>query len=439
MGLLSWLFPSAEDRVASAKKALAAGRWRDAKDAVDGLPGPEAEAVRVEADHGLVRLNLKHVIDWAEAGEDERIEAHFELIDELHHGGLEPEIRDTRRQVREIRTARAEEARRKREEEARQTQVDPLGLTGKSLLQSGSTALRTEEDEHREQRLALILENYPSDLRAGAITLGPAFANALLDLEEGRPDLALQALLALPDQSPLVCFERARCAWSLNDPQAAARWLREFAAGAGGHRQIGPDHTAFMLTQLLVQTEDLEGGIRVLRDARAADPNVGGAALAELLYVTGVRNADAARLAEAEELLRGAIQKAPQTGELYSLLAKVRVAGGHREAAMRAYEQALQCACGKPGSCGTQPANPADQRSLATLYLEDGIEKDRALELAAEALGKLQQPGWDDVYLEALVARATGQSPEAAAALWEHTPEGDPRRSRLERYLPQPA
>lgn len=440
MGLLSWLFPSPEDRVERARRMLEARRFRDARDELDGIALPAAEEVRRAAKNGLVQLNLDEALRCAEAGDFERVQVHLDLADEFHDGGLEEQLRATRRQVREIRTSRQEEVQRKQAEQARQSQVDPLGLTGRGLLENRRDDGIAEDDEERQQRLWMILENYPADLRDRAGALGRPFLDALLDLEDGRPDLALQAFLALPDDEPLVCFERARCAWSMGDPAAAGRALRAFADAAGGHRPIGPEHTGVMLAQVTAETGDLEGAIRVLRGVRAKEPLQGALIYAQLLLGTALRKVpDAtARLAEAEEVLRELIARVRQPA-LYGLLARVRLAGGHRVPAMRALEQSLEQSCSTPGKCGAQPPDPAIQRMLATLYLEDGLERDRALELADEVLGKVQQqPAWEDRYLEALVGRVRNEpdANEAIEALWGGTKVEDPRRELLERYLP---
>ena len=120
MGLLSWLFPSAEDKMAKARAALEAGDHASARDAVWGMDQPEAVALREQAENGLVLANLDAARSWMEAGDEDRVRIHLELADELHKGGLEAAFRETRRALRELRAKhQAEEDQRAREEQAR--------------------------------------------------------------------------------------------------------------------------------------------------------------------------------------------------------------------------------------------------------------------------------------------------------------------------------
>lgn len=277
MGVLSWLFPTAEDRVARGRAALVGKRFRDARDEVDGVDGPAAEEVRVAACNGLAALNLQHAVDWAESGADDRVDEHIALAEEMHRGGLEEQFRETRRKLRTIRESRREEIKQRQSAEARAARVDPLGLVGKGLLGSAPGSGEIALDDHeREARIGLIVENYPVDLRDRAASLGPDFVDAVLSYEDGRPDLALQVLLGLPDDEALVQLERSRCAWSLGDPEAAITALRRFAALANGHRRVGPDHTSVMLAQWLAQGGQLDAALSVLRDFRVTEAATGG-------------------------------------------------------------------------------------------------------------------------------------------------------------------
>ena len=138
-------------------------------------------------------------------------------------------------------------------------------------------------------------------------------------------------------------------------------------------------------------------------------------------------------LPEAETVLRQLVKDAPTLSPAYVALARVRVAGGHRQEAMQALEASLRnCACGT-GSCGAQPPDVNAYRMLATLYLEDGVDRDRALELAATARDLVRQPQWGDLYLAALAARAQG-APEARQLidrLVEVTPPGTDAAGRV--------
>ena len=433
MGLLSWLFPSEEDRIAKARAYLEKGRPADARYEVLDLDRDDAREVLKQSETSLAKLNLDAAVSWADAGDEIRVASCLELAEQFHHGGLEQEFRGARRRIREIRESEAaQEARKREEEEARLLGVDPLGLTGRRSLMDGAIPdLAGLDAEELEARLALILENYPDELRKHFQSGGGAFAAALIDFEDGRADLALPALLALADDNPAVCFERARCAWALGDPKAAIRAIREFHEHAGQHYQIGAFHTAELLARLQAETGDREGGLMTLREARRSSPQLGGPLFAQLLQLAG-------ELEEAESVLRAEITRYPKAMQLYVLLAQVRVGGGQRPAAMQALETAMAQTCDTPGRCGYTPPDPAVVRMLAALYLEDGIEKERAGELLDKLAGLEAEPTWEDRYVEALYAKQASEpdATQMVEALWNATPMNDPRRRRLEQHLP---
>lgn len=433
MGLLSWLFPSPADRVEKARKALAAGRFADARDEVLDIELPEARDLLVQAETALARANLEAAVAHGRAGDERRVELHLELAEQFHKGGLEEEFRAARRELRGIRAERSEaEKRAKEDQQARLMSVDPLGIQGgPSWLDPTLRGDLLDPDrEELEARVALLVEGYPEALRPRLPELGASFTRAVLDLDEGRPDLALQALLALPDDEPLVCWERARAARALGDSKAAARAARAFATHAGGHAPIGNQHTALFLAEVTAETGDLAGALRVMRSVRATSPDLGGPLYAQLLEATG-------ELVEAEHVLTGLIRQHPRSQGLYGLLARVRIRGGHRTEAIRALEASMEATCCTPGKCGYQPPSLDIVRTLATLYLEDGVETTRGLELAEQAAGLVEQPTFEDAYLAALAARAAGdpQAPQMLAHLRDQLAPTDPRAERLVRHL----
>lgn len=400
MGLISWLFPSEDDRVRKAEAALAGERWVDARHEALGIDREDARRIVAAAESELARLNLGEALAWAAAGDDHRVVIHLELAEEYHNGELAEEFRDTRRQIRELRAERtAAEQRQREEREARLLAVDPLGLTGGGLLRPQlPEGIAAEDALEMAARLDLILENYPDHLRDTVADLGADFAGAVLALDEGRADLALQALLALPDDAPLVIWETARAAHALGDPKAAARALARFERAAGGHYGIGRLHTGVFLAQLQAEAGDLPTALATLRHVRKSE-DVGGFLFAQLLHANE-------RLEEAEKVVRAELKKNGRFLPFYALLAEIRLAGGFRVEAMRALESAMSLTCGKPGQCGFMPPDPHIVRRLATLYLEDGLETERALELADQARSLVQKPGPEDAYLQSLVDRA---------------------------------
>lgn len=433
MGLLSWLFPSIDDRVTGARARIAKGDFAEARLDLLEIDRDDARALLAEAEQGLALKNLDAALSWALAGDDRKVEQHLSMAESFHRGGLEERFREVRREMRQLRAERdAAEERAKQEREIRQMKADPLGLTGGAswLQRPVDEGLYDPEREEVEARLALIVEGYPEALRGAVHKLGADFAKAVLDLEDGRADRALPALLALPDDEPLVRWERARCCHALGDPGSAARELRAFAERAGGHHDMGRAHSAELLGRTLVESGDLKGALVMLRSARQAAPNVGGPLYAQLLLAAG-------ELPEAEHVLVDLIRKHPKTQPLYGLLARVRLAGNHRLEAMRALEASQEAVCCTPGKCGSQPPDLDVVRLLATLYLEDGLNQPRALELAETAFALVQKPTWEDVYLKALVARAEAQPElvDLVGRLRAVTPPAHPGHERLARQF----
>ncbi|MEQ1505028.1 MAG: tetratricopeptide repeat protein [Myxococcota bacterium] len=433
MGFWSWLFPSDEDRVRRARELVAAGRAEFARLEVLEVDRDDAREVLHQAEAILAERNLEAAIQYGRVGDDQRAADCLELAEQFDHGGLGERLADTRRELREIRGRRsAEEERRKADRNARLLQVDPLGLTGGPSwldpVPSGDPFAPDEEEV--QQRLALLVEQYPESLRGTVTELGPEFVGAVLAIEDGQPEQALPVLATLSDDAALVWWERARAAHALGDPGTAATALREFASRAGRHHPIGNHHTGVYLATCLAELGDLPAALRVLREVRAAEPKVGAFLFAQLLFATG-------GLPEAETVLTGMIRQHPKEAPLYGLLARVRVAGGHRVEAMRALEASFEAICCSPGKCGAQAPDLDTHRLLATLYLEDHLELPRALELADTAAALVQQPTWDDAYLRALSAKARNE-PDAGTLidrLRQLTPDGHPAGERITRYL----
>lgn len=418
MGLWSWLFPGPEDRIRSARAALAAGRPDHARLDVQGLEHPDAAGILVEAETALAKLNLEAAIMAGRAGDDVRAGECLELADSFHHGGLDEQFRATRAELREIRAGR----------DAAKAKAAQLAVPV-----DADDGTFDEEAEELAQRLALHFEGYPAPLRPDAARLGAPFAEAVLAAGGGDWPTAWTKLQALSDQEPLVAWERARAARELRDLPTAVAQLRRFAELAGGHHEVGGEHSAVWLASLLADQRDGQGALRVLRELSQSGAKVPPAASflqARLLAAAG-------ELPAAEQLLRGLVAAHPKEQVLYTTLARVRLQGGHRVEAMRALEASMEACCSSPGKCGDRPPDLETHRLLATLYLEDGLETGRALELAGTAAGLVQQPTWDDAYLGALAAKAQGRTDalELARRLRDHTPAGSPMAARVERLL----
>lgn len=424
MGLLSWLFPSDEDKIAKAKRWMDGGEWADARLLLMGIEHPEAKTLLQDCEVQLCQLNLDAAVSWAEADDPDRVQHHFEVAENFSSSATGEAFRAARRQVREIRTAREEEKKREAEALARQAVAnEPVYMDG----------MPETADEEAAARIALIVESYDPALKETVGPLGSTFAQALLDLEDGRADLAIRGLVELPDDVAVVRYERARAAYAMGDPAATAKELVAFAELHGQHAGMGRHHSAIFLATVLTESGQVDEALALLRKERKNDPELGAGLYAQLLELTG-------ELEQAERVLMKLIRTYSKDTGLYALLGRVRAKAGNRMGAMTTMEAGLEASKCKPGTCGFRPPDIRLVRGLATLYLEDGLETARALELAEQAVGLVQQPTWEDAYLQALAARASGvvDSDRMIAALWEHTPD-DERREKLTKFLPPPA
>lgn len=434
MGLMSWLFPSKDDRLARARKALDEGRFAIARDEARDLGDhPGASSLIAEAERKLALRNLELVHEWAEQGDLERAAHHLDVAADLCPPELDREFERAERALGAS-TARvtAEKRAAAKAEAAKLLELNPSWRQGREEEELPLPPGVTEEDaDAMRARLAILVEGYPEALRPAFIKLGSVFAGAVVDLEDGKLGEAAAALATLPDDEPLVRHERARLAMAMGNPTTAAAEWQAFASFAGGHHPIGSGHSATMLAHARAVSGDPHGALTLLTEHGLTGVQAAGTLYPVLLEATG-------RYAEADEAVRAILSRAGPQAPLYLLLARIRERGGDRLGAMRALETSLEkCACGT-GGC-SKPAEPdvATYRSLATLYLEDGLETPRALELAETARSMTDQPVWEDVYLAALAARHRQDAdwPDLAGRLRAITAAGDPRAARLDRHL----
>ncbi len=432
MGLFSWLFPSTADRVAKAAKLLERGDPGQARLVLEGLEGAEAEAVRRQVHDRLVQLNLDAVEGSVNAGELDAGAENLELAErfaaERHRDGL----REARKRLREARAAARVAAPPKKKEG---------GGLGHSGCASGSCGTGCEvpveapspgfgadpiwslPPDHPQVRYALLLEGYPQDLRERFLALGPEFAEAVLMLEDGQHRAAFEALEPFVAAEPAVRLPRARAAIAMNQLPRAASELRVFA-DTFGHQRAGNFHTAVLLARCLAGDGHPEEALEVVRQQRAvADDLELHANQVALLEALG-------RLPEADQEGVALLRKAPGDLGVHKLLARIRVRGGERTAAMQVLESGLSRLCKGPGKCGSQPFDVEAGRFLAQLYLEDRVEPKRAEELLGEVAKYARERSWIDGYLSALQARnaGTGDLEALAADLLQGVPDNDPRR-----------
>jgi tetratricopeptide (TPR) repeat protein len=430
MSLLSWFFPSPADRLAAAHRLMSRGRIAEARLELLDNPIPEATELLHQAENQLAKMNLEEALRRGESGDDLGASEHLELAERFHHGGLEEGFRQIRRALRDLRLERKERAKKEQDEkEARHLAMEP-GVSSESYWTDDEGAPSTFDGDRDEieARLALLVENYPEDLRPTVRVLGSAFARAVLEIDDAHPDVALHALLELPEDQPLVRWERARAAHALGDPKAARNELRQLKNLTGRYHVFGQRDSGSFLAQCLAVTGDLAEGLTVMRDTRAQLPNQGNMLFAQLLEATQAYK-------EAEKLLVKLCKDHPRQPMFFLLLARVRMKTDHRMKAMQALEAYLKNTHCSPGTCGYQPPHPRVIRTLAILYLEDGVELDRGCELAHQARTLVDKPQWQDLYLSALLARR--EHPIDVPRLREVALKNAPaqERERIEKHL----
>lgn len=438
MGLFSWLFPSTADRVAKAAKLLERGDPGQARLVLEGLEGAEADDLRQRVFDRLVELNLEALEASVSARELDAAAENLELAERFASQRHRPALRESRMLLREARAAaRAAAPPKKKKAGHSGCASGSCGTGGGEELPPeapspgfGADPIWSLPPDHPQVRYALLLEGYPEDLRKRFLALGPEFAEAVLALEDGEHRKAFEALEPFVAQEPAARLPRARAAISMKQLPRAASELRAFA-DVYGHQRAGNFHTAVLLARALAGDGRTEEALEVVRTQRAVadDLELHGNEVALLEALGRLPEADAAGV----ELLR----KAPGDLGVHKMLARIRVRGGERQAAMQVLESGLSRLCKGPGKCGSQPFDVEAGRFLAQLYLEDRVEPKRAEELLGEVAKYAREPAWIDGYLRALQARNSGgdELESLAAGLLQGLPDGDPRHALVQGNL----
>ncbi len=404
MGFLSWLFPSDDDRMNQAEKALGHDDFGAARQRLEGLSGERAEALLARAHEGLKQVNVDLAVAFAEADDLVRAEEHIELAMQFAERG-DPELRGARRALREARARGGPVAGPK----APSMQSDPFGMAGGGIPEpvageagpedqvEGDDALFSLPPDDPRVRFALLLEGYPEPLRERIVALGPDYASAVLAIEDGHPDHALDVLQPFVGQDIVARYERGRAAAAASRHGLAISELRAFI-DAEGHMETAHYHTALLLAGSLAREGRPEEALSCIEETlREQRKHVGlRANRAALLEALG-------RGAEADDAARDVVRDARHMG-MYKLMARVRMKAGRRPEAIDALENGLNSCC-PSGRCGAQPFDVEAGRLLARLHLEDRVDTGRGRELLARIKRSLRAPTWFEGYLEALIAR----------------------------------
>ena len=415
MGFFARLFgtdPSA--KLDKARRLLDRGEYNEARWAIDGLEGDEAESLRQQAHAGLRQLNLDEALARMRLGDRAVGEELLALAQEF--GASAAELQAVRGTVR----------REQAEEKARIAEAE----AAKAKAEMGDDPLWSLPADDPRLAYALALEAWPEALRARLVALGGAYAQAVMLLESGKASEALPQLLAFAEREPAASWDSARAAMAAGQLPLAASQLRRFGAEVG-HQRIGNTETAVIEAQVLARTGAGDEALTLLDAAVHSGASLAVRGARASLLEALDRPAEAAREAEA------LITVAPKDQGLYRLLARAREAQGDRGGAVLALEGGLACTCGSPGSCGNQAFDIEAGRTLARIYLEDRAEPARVHELLAEVGKAGAPPTWDDHYITALIARnnASTELPSMAQALLKALRPGDPRAAWVRTHL----
>lgn len=429
MGLLSWLFPSDEDRIAKGHKLLEEGAWAQARDEVAEVEGPEAEVVRGLAREGLKRKNLELAVACAEAGEMDASAQHMRLAAQFAEKG-DPEVRAARRSLREARSkAKRAEAQAMTPQSAGGA-LGAMGVQGMAVV-GGAAVGGVEGDDpifslppdHPKVRFALLLERY-SDAQAEKLqALGEDFAKAALAMEEGGAAVAVSRFAPFTSREPLARWFRAQAALLSQQPAEAILELRAMHRELDGPQSMAGQNSAAVLAGALVQTGEPAEALTVLDNALRSAPKDLGLQVNRALVLEALGEDE-----RADELARRIVKQSSRVMEMYKLMARCRVRAGKRMEAMQALEAGLVTNC-TSGKCGSLPFDVQAGRELARLYLEDRLEPMRAAELVSRIHRNTPQPTWFEAYLDALTARNSGaaDTDQRVAALTNGMLEGDRR------------
>ncbi len=164
----------------------------------------------------------------------------------------------------------------------------------------------------------LVTDQYPDDLAATLPDLGQEFVRAVLFVALARPDLAALPLVELPESDPMVCFERARIAHMLGQPDTALLALQGFVTLIGGHRTIRRLNSGVFMAQMAMALGDLGRAIQAMEAIPVRFLGKRPVALYARLLV------DIGRLGDARDLLEDHLSRTSENHDAVAILYEVR-------------------------------------------------------------------------------------------------------------------
>ena len=417
MSFIQRIFGTDPDtKIAKARRYMDAGEHHEARWLLEGLKHPDASTLLAEAMAGLIEANLEEARARYSSGDRAGAEEHLSLARTF--GATTEQLRAARRAGRESAPAPT-------------PKVEP-----KKEAPAGDDPIWSLPPEDPRLRYALLVETYPEGLRERLVALGGDFAKAALLTQDGQPEAAVKALSPFIEQDDVARYERAKAALAANQIPAATSDLLRFGEVVG-HQRIGQNHSAAMMASNLVRIDRAELALEKIvpeieRASNSHDETMMRNIEAQILFVLG-------RDEEADTKATALLRDASRDMGLVKLLSRIRDRRGQRISAMAILEDGLNRCCSAPGKCGSQPLDIEAVTMLAGMYLEDNIEPKRAAELLKDLQQHNKNPGWNDAYLSALLARNSGGADLNARVnqLAQSLRPDDPRMEKLRTAFPE--
>ena len=254
-----------------------------------------------------------------------------------------------------------------------------------------------------------------------------AFRNAWLALNDGKVKEARAAFEAQaeaqPDDGPLRLL-RAQVRLMTGDLEGAERdleWVWEHY-GDEPLDQAGQVAAPMMWSEIMLARGEHEAIVDNLKDE--AQPGDGHPALS-LRYGLGLVGLE--RFDEAVTFFGACVKAYPREIEFRRMVGLSLARRGDTTQAIDVLEEAIAPSC-EQGRCGTPALHPETLSDLASLYIKEGKDRDRArriLGLLAQSRGG--KPHWSDLLIQAEFMKWTGD-PEGAAAAIDRARELAPPR-----------
>ncbi|MEM7049282.1 MAG: tetratricopeptide repeat protein [Acidobacteriota bacterium] len=243
-----------------------------------------------------------------------------------------------------------------------------------------------------------------------------AFREAVVDVNEGNPEAALEAFNALIEETPgdpILHFERGRARLVAGEPLAAREDFEIAWEGLGSETLDRADELSVprLWAEASLEAGEPEAMVERFSDPLLEEPTAGGAVIAELF---GFALLNTERYADAQRVLTAAAHHFPRVQAFPYLLARAHEALGQPDDAIDCLEVAIAPSCAS-GNCSRPPLHLPSLRALARLQLQ---QEPPNIERAGELLtflsaAKQGQLGESDLRLVARYEEAAG-NPEAA-------------------------